>query len=192
GVGSARVRLPARASDRRPVPANVMFGKALVPELRPEQLTLARFDLYLYDVMKSERLEGQIVFEYGTLLRSIGSWAGLRVLDVGTGRSTLPAWMCHAGARVTAFDLSTPAAPPAIGGGRRTTTTRGRRCRARGPCRMSSLCSTTTFAIAAVRSWVAIGSRPATSIAPIAGAGAVRTSARSPCSRGKSDETDGR
>ena len=79
-----------------------MFGKALVPELRPEQLTLARFDLYLYDVMKSERLEGQIVFEYGTLLRSIGSWAGLRVLDVGTGRSTLPAWMCHAGARATA------------------------------------------------------------------------------------------
>ena len=115
GVVSARVRLRARASDRRPVPANVMFGKALVPELRPEQLALARFDLYLYDVMTSERLEGQIVFEYGTLLRSIGSWAGLRVLDVGTGRSTLPAWMCHAGARVTAFDLSTPAEAPIEG-----------------------------------------------------------------------------
>jgi len=115
GVVSARLRPAARTPDRPAVPANVMFGRHLLSELRAEQLTLAQFDLYLYDVMTSERLEGQIVFEYGTLLRSIGSWSGLRVLDVGTGRSTLPAWISHAGARVTAFDLSSPAEAPLEG-----------------------------------------------------------------------------
>ena len=40
--------------------------------------------------MNSPRLEGQIVFEYGTLLRALERWSGLRVLDVGTGRSTFP------------------------------------------------------------------------------------------------------
>ena len=50
-----------------------------------------------------------MVFEYGTLLDGIGDWSGLRVLDVGTGRSTLPQWMRHQGARVMSFDLPTPA-----------------------------------------------------------------------------------
>ena len=55
--------------------------------------------------MNAPRLRGQIVFEYGTLLRAIDSWAGLRVLDIGTGRSTFPRWMSRAGAAVTTFDL---------------------------------------------------------------------------------------
>ncbi len=59
--------------------------------------------------MTSPRLRGQIVFEYGTLLRAIDRWTGLRVLDVGTGRSTFPAWMSREGAMVTTFDLSKPA-----------------------------------------------------------------------------------
>ena len=37
------------------------------------------------------------------------SWAGLRVLDVGTGRSTFPAWMSREGAAVTTFELGKPA-----------------------------------------------------------------------------------
>jgi SAM-dependent methyltransferase len=59
--------------------------------------------------MNSPRLHGQIVFEYGTLLRAIERWRGLRVLDIGTGRSTFPNWMSREGAIVTTFDLSKPA-----------------------------------------------------------------------------------
>jgi SAM-dependent methyltransferase len=90
-------------------PFNVMFNSALAPTLAHERSALERFDLYLYDVMNSPRLDGQIVFEYGTLVRAIDSWRGLRVLDIGTGRSTLPRWMSREGAIVTIFDLSTPA-----------------------------------------------------------------------------------
>lgn len=115
GVVSARVRGAGRSHERPAVAANVMFRKRLVVALEPEQASLAQFDLYLYDVMTSPRLEGQIVFEYGTLLRSTARWRGIRVLDVGTGRSTLPAWMGHAGARAIAFDLSRPAEAPLAG-----------------------------------------------------------------------------
>ena len=72
-------------------------------------MRLERFDLYLFDVMNAPRLRGQIVFEYGTLLRAIDSWEHLSVLDVGTGRSTFPRWMSRAGAAVTTFDLGKPA-----------------------------------------------------------------------------------
>lgn len=90
-------------------PANVMFNAALPPMLEPERAELERFDLYLYDVMHSPRLRGQIVFEYGTLLRAIDRWSRLRVLDIGTGRSTFPNWMSREGAIVTTFDLFKPA-----------------------------------------------------------------------------------
>lgn len=109
GVLSARAR-PARTASRADArQANVMFSAALPPALAAERAALERFDLYLYDVMNSPRLQGQIVFEYGMLLRAIDRWAGLRVLDVGTGRSTFPAWMSREGAIVTPFDLSKPA-----------------------------------------------------------------------------------
>jgi SAM-dependent methyltransferase len=88
---------------------NAMFDTRVVPALEPERAALEQFDLYLFDVMTSSRLCGQIVFEYGTLLRAIDRWSGLRVLDVGTGRSTFPAWMSREGAAVTTFDLSKPA-----------------------------------------------------------------------------------
>ena len=111
GVLRARVHpLATPASTvRRTQPANVMFSAALPPMLEPERRALERFDLYLHDVMNSSRLRGQIVFEYGTLLRAIDRWTGLRVLDIGTGRSTFPNWMSHEGAIVTPFDLSKPA-----------------------------------------------------------------------------------
>ena len=111
GVISARLGdVPVSLNGSRPtVPFNSMFDTRVVPILEPERSALERFDLYLFDVMTSPRLCGQIVFEYGTLLRAIDRWAGLRVLDVGTGRSTFPAWMSHEGAAVTTFDLSKPA-----------------------------------------------------------------------------------
>jgi len=104
--GGAIAAPPVAAS---PVPFNTMFAASRLPAFARERATLEAFDLYLYDVMNSPRLEGQIVFEYGTLLRAVDRWEGLRVLDVGTGRSTLPAWMSSVNASVTTFDLSAPA-----------------------------------------------------------------------------------
>ena len=102
----ARLRpLDRRAAGDSSPPSNVMFSAAIPPALQPERSTLERFDLYLYDVLNSARLEGQIVFEYGTLLRALDRWDGHRVLDIGTGRSTFPKWMSSAGAVVTTFDL---------------------------------------------------------------------------------------
>jgi len=111
GLMFARLRdAPAtRNGHRAAIPFNGMFDTRVLPILEPERAALERFDLYLFDVMTSSRLRGQIVFEYGTLLRAIDRWAGLRVLDVGTGRSTFPAWMSREGAAVTTFDLSKPA-----------------------------------------------------------------------------------
>ena len=100
---------PAGRHGDAAAPANGMFHAAVPAELSREQAVLERFDLYLYEVMNSPRLVGQIVFEYGTLLRAIEGWSGLRVLDVGTGRSTFPCWISREGAVVTTFDLSTPA-----------------------------------------------------------------------------------
>ena len=106
GVLTARVRPSARAGRGVDASApNAMFHASRAAALQPERSALERFDLYLYDVMNSPRLAGQIVFEYGTLLRAIDRWDGHRVLDIGTGRSTFPKWMSSAGAVVTTFDL---------------------------------------------------------------------------------------
>ena len=111
GVLAARAR-PRRRAALAPAPtrpANVMFNSSLVPALECERRELERFDLYLYDVMNSARLAGQIVFEYGTLLAASDQWLGRRVLDIGTGRSTFPLWMSRQGAHVTTLELSAPA-----------------------------------------------------------------------------------
>jgi SAM-dependent methyltransferase len=108
GVLRARLRAGAESSEHPAVPFNDMFSTELLPALEAGRSTLERFDLYLFDVMNAPRLRGQIVFEYGTLLRAFESWAHLGVLDIGTGRSTFPRWMSHAGAAVTTFDLGTP------------------------------------------------------------------------------------
>jgi SAM-dependent methyltransferase len=111
GVLRARLRpLPhVETHADRTQPANVMFNSTMPPALEAERSALERFDLYLYDVMNSKRLAGQIVFEYGTLLRAIDRWSNVLVLDIGTGRSTFPNWMSREGADVTTFDLSKPA-----------------------------------------------------------------------------------
>jgi SAM-dependent methyltransferase len=109
--GVLRARLRGRVAEpvRAPVPFNAMFNRGAVAALEPERSALERFDLYLFDVMNAPRLRGQIVFEYGTLIRAMPSWRGVRVLDIGTGRSTFPRWMSGAGADVTTFDLARPA-----------------------------------------------------------------------------------
>ena len=108
GVLRARLRPAATSTGHAVVPFNDMFSTELLPALDAQRSTLERFDLYLFDVMNAPRLRGQIVFEYGTLLCAFESWAHLSVLDVGTGRSTFPRWMSHAGAVITTFDLGTP------------------------------------------------------------------------------------
>jgi SAM-dependent methyltransferase len=85
-----------------------MFDTTRLEAFENERKALAGFDLHLFDVMNSARLKGQIVFEYGTLLRAVDRWQGRRVLDVGTGRSTLPRWMSAQGATVTSFELVAP------------------------------------------------------------------------------------
>ncbi len=129
GVITARLRPAVTRVDAagRLHPSNVMFKVARPPMLEPERSTLERFDLYLYDIMNSPRLQGQIVFEYGTLLRATHRWAGLRVLDVGTGRSTFPAWMSSEGAVVTTFDLPHRAEPRPSGFQARVNSLIGRR-----------------------------------------------------------------
>jgi SAM-dependent methyltransferase len=110
GVLSARTRRVRPIVDttaRRGF--NEMFHSSLPAAFEPERAELEQFDLYLYDVMNSRRLEGQIVFEYGTLLAATERWSDRRVLDIGTGRSTFPGWMSGKGAIVTSLDLATPA-----------------------------------------------------------------------------------
>ena len=110
GVVSARLR-DAAVHRRLPgaVPCNTMFRRSRLPQLESHRRTLETFDLYLFDIMNSERLRGEKVFEYGTLLNGVPDWRGLRILDVGTGRSTLPQWMAYHGSSVTTVDLPTPA-----------------------------------------------------------------------------------
>jgi SAM-dependent methyltransferase len=110
--GVVRARVRAAAARRRPaaaIPYNTMFRRSLLSQFELHRRSLETFDLYLFDIMNSERLRGEKVFEYGTLLNAVPDWRGLRVLDIGTGRSTLPQWMTHHGATVTSVDLPTPA-----------------------------------------------------------------------------------
>src|SRR4051812_39222274 len=110
GMAKARVVEPRTGhADAAPVPYNAMFGRSLLDPLERHRRSLAAFDLYLFDIMNSARLRGEKVFEYGTLLDGVRTWSGKRILDVGTGRSTLPQWMIHQGARVFSLDLPTPA-----------------------------------------------------------------------------------
>lgn len=103
----ARARGGERVPERDPR-ATRLFERSDVGRLRSSVLPLEAFDLSLNVTLNDPRLEGQIVFEYGALLDAVREWRGLRVLDVGSGRSTLPRWMASRGARVTAFDLPAP------------------------------------------------------------------------------------
>jgi len=111
-LGVIRTRMARGLAVRSVAPeprCNAMFDRRLLEDLEPHRRALAMFDLYLFDIMNSSRLQGEKVFEYGTLLEGIRDWNGLRVLDIGTGRSTLPQWMTHQGSRVFSLDLPAPA-----------------------------------------------------------------------------------
>lgn len=111
-LGMERARLSRHSTPPgapAPIPRNAMFSRRRLDALERHRHALETFDLYLFDIMNSVRLRGEKVFEYGTLLDGIARWDGLRVLDVGTGRSTLPQWMTHHGSSVTTLDLPTPA-----------------------------------------------------------------------------------
>jgi SAM-dependent methyltransferase len=84
---------------------NRMFDRGLVQSLAPERRRLEAFDVSLWSALNDARLVGQIIFEYGTLVNAVERWRGLRVLDLGTGRSTLPYWMAASGARVVSLEL---------------------------------------------------------------------------------------
>lgn len=102
----ARVQPPP---PRAPLPAwNAMFDRSRLPLLANEKLRLESFDIGLFAALNDPRVVGQIVFEYGTLVNWMSSWAGLRVLDVGSGRSTLPNWMIAQGAKVVSFEFPEP------------------------------------------------------------------------------------
>ena len=85
-----------------------MFDRAALPLLEHEKRRLERFDLGLFAALNDPRLAGQIVFEYGALVGAVPSWRGLRVLDIGTGRSTLPCWLIAQGASVVSFEYPDP------------------------------------------------------------------------------------
>jgi hypothetical protein len=109
GVGWARVRRTTSRVPSRPAAGwTRVFDRSTLAALAREKIEMEAFDLYLYGALNDSRLCGQIVFEYGTLANWRRDWRGLRVLDVGTGRSTLPCWMAAQGARAIAFDLPQP------------------------------------------------------------------------------------
>src|SRR5687768_4293330 len=105
---AARARRRGPIGARRAAAWNTVFRRSRLPQLSAAVDTLRGFDVSLNVVLTAPRLAGQIEFEYGTLVDWIPSWAGLRVLDIGTGRSTLPRWMASQGARVTTLEYPNP------------------------------------------------------------------------------------
>jgi ubiquinone/menaquinone biosynthesis C-methylase UbiE len=105
-------RLSARVAGmppHRPLPAwNGLFDRSRLALLEHEKRRLESFDMSLFVALNDPRLIGQIVFEYGTLVHSVSSWTGMRVLDIGTGRSTLPHWMIAQGASAVSFEFPDP------------------------------------------------------------------------------------
>ena len=94
---------------------NALHAQKNLHLLAREKALLETFDFYLYRTLNAAYLRGQIVFEYGTLLNHVTNWNGLRVLDVGAGRSSLPRWMASQGASVVAFEYPDQVEKTAVG-----------------------------------------------------------------------------
>lgn len=110
-----RVMIVGLPSKQQLASGNSLFAQKVLPRLKREKAELEMFDLHLYRTLNAPYLRGQIVFEYGTLLNHIADWKGLKVLDVGSGRSSLPRWMAGQGAQVTAFEYPTQVEKPPTG-----------------------------------------------------------------------------
>lgn len=94
---------------------NSLHAQSHQPRLAREKAILETFDLSLYRTLNTSYLRGQIVFEYGALLNHVSDWKGLKVLDIGSGRSSLPRWMAGQGAQVTAFEYPSQVEKPPTG-----------------------------------------------------------------------------
>ena len=94
---------------------NSLHAQSHQPRLAREKAILETFDLSLFRTLNTSYLRGQIVFEYGALLNHVSDWKGLKVLDIGSGRSSLPRWMAGQGAQVTAFEYPSQVEKPPTG-----------------------------------------------------------------------------
>jgi ubiquinone/menaquinone biosynthesis C-methylase UbiE len=111
-VARARMSRGDGAGVRCGVPWNTLFRRSATRVLTPAAGAVGSFNVSLNATVFDPRVQGQLVFEYGTLVDWMTSWQGLRVLDVGTGRSTLPRWMASRGARVVTLDHPSPIETP--------------------------------------------------------------------------------
>ena len=111
-VARARLSHGESAGGRCGVAWNTLFRRSATELLTPAAAAVGSFNASLHATVFDQRVAGQLVFEYGTLVDWMPSWHGLRVLDVGTGRSTLPKWMVSRGARVVTLDHPAPIETP--------------------------------------------------------------------------------
>jgi SAM-dependent methyltransferase len=114
-VARARMVSDGGTGRRRAHAWNTLFHRSNLTVLAPAARAAGSFNVSLHATVFDPRVAGQLVFEYGTLIDWITSWRGLDVLDVGTGRSTLPRWMASRGARVTTLDHPSPIEAPPSG-----------------------------------------------------------------------------
>jgi SAM-dependent methyltransferase len=114
-VARARLTLRGGAGRRQAAAWNTLFRRSQVETLSSAAGIAGSFNVSLHSTVFDPRVAGQLVFEYGTLVDWMPSWNGVRVLDVGTGRSTLPKWMRSRGARVVTLDHPSPIEVPPNG-----------------------------------------------------------------------------
>ncbi|MBI4576782.1 MAG: class I SAM-dependent methyltransferase [Planctomycetes bacterium] len=96
---------PLRADGRVEV-TNTYFDPSHLGLLRNRLDRVRRFDRRLRSHM--DKRAGLRAWEYGMLLASVSVWEGVRVLDVGCGRSPFGLYLASEGAGVTLFDLPAP------------------------------------------------------------------------------------
>lgn len=114
-VTRARMTRDSGVGARQAAAWNTLFRRSEVSVLASAAHVVGSFNASLNATVFDPRVAGQLVFEYGTLVDWMTSWNGTRVLDVGTGRSTLPKWMVSRGARVIALDHPSPIEVPPDG-----------------------------------------------------------------------------
>jgi SAM-dependent methyltransferase len=99
---------------------NTLFSRRAVRELHPNVQRLAWRDPQLLHRLSDTRIQGIRAWEYGVLIGCLtrlperGSW---RCLDVGSGASTLPAYLLEHGwvGTMTTLDLEHPFERPGVG-----------------------------------------------------------------------------
>ena len=98
---------------------NTFIDKGELALLARETSEVAAFDSYLKNRLSDSAIDGLKVWEYGKLVRFIGDFGGLQVLDVGPGDSTFCLFLAKKGASVVTIDYPQPMAPDKEGFRRR-------------------------------------------------------------------------